>query len=435
MAVRSLRPQRVRRAFRDFSAGLNTAVDPVLLNDNESSECQSVRLDQKGTVEKMPGMTAQNVSLGPGPILGKHSFYRADGYKCLLYKHGTTLYKYDAAGGWNQVVKAGLGAGVRMRFCTYRDKVFCAELNFHPFTYTGAVLADVGGTPPHSPLVLDHKNHVFMVNPANPNELIFSELDNPDSWPVLNSLTVRGNDGDRITGYVSEKSRFLAFKERTKWQVLGDSVSNFALDGPRGHTGAVSQEVIAVTDDLVYYVSREGPAAWDLARSVEIGVKIPVELKRINQAAIVQASAHVFDGKYYLSVPVDGATSNNLCLIYDTLRMAWVPRTGWSFSTILSWAPAGIDLLYTGDSTAGLIYEHSPTVWNDNAVAIDGRWASKAWDFGFEERKTLKSIYLYLKLQVDATNVIVDVDIDYSGWRTIATLNLTKIVSVWDIAL
>lgn len=431
-----LRPQRVRRAFRDFSAGLNTAVDPVLLNDNESSECQSVRLDQKGTVEKFPGMAAQNATLGAGGILGSHPFYKSTGYKCLLYKHGTTLYKYDATNGWNQVVKTDLGAGKRMRFCTYRDKAYCAEEGTAPFTYDGTTCVNIGGTPPNSSLILDHKNHVWMVDPNNPSKAIFSELDNPDSYPALNFILVRGNDGDRITGYSSTKNRLLVFKEKTKWQILGDSTSNFALDGPRGQTGAVSQESIVVTDDLVYYCSRKGPAAWDLARSVDIGVKIPAQWKRVNPAAIAQTCACVFDGKYYVAAPVDGSASNNFCLVYDALRMAWVPRAGWSLSSIVSWAPAGIDLLYSGDSSAGLIYEHDDDgTWNDNGVAIDAFWASKAWNFGFEERKTLKSIYLYLKLQIDPTNVDVEVDVDYSGWRKVAVFDLTKVVSLWDVAL
>lgn len=433
-----VKPVRMRKSYRDFSAGKNSAVDAVLLNDNEASDCQNVVLDQKGTVEKRKGPVKKNVAGLLGPILGMHSLYRkGSGGKFLLYVDGTTLYKLNTATGANEVVKAGLTAGKRMRFWTYRDKAFCTNGADAPFTYDGAATVNIGGAPPTSPLIVAHKNHVFMVDPATPNRLRFSDLDNPDSYPALNFIDVNSDDGDKITAYLPYKNRLLIFKERSVWQLLGDSASNFALDGPRSNYGAVNQEVVAICGDLVMFLSREGVVAFDLGRSVTVGDKIRPDIKRINQAAIEQAAAIFFDNKYILSVPVDATTVNNQTMVYDLLRQAWLPNVGQGYpgACYTAWAPAGIDLLYSGGANTGYVYEHGAG-YNDDGAAIDSWWASKIWDLGAPDaRKKFKSIYIYAKLQEQVTALDVEVDVDYRGWEKIATLDLTAAYSsLWDAA-
>src|SRR5690606_15573297 len=259
MATRTGRPRptRVQKYFGDFSGGLNTLFSPVLPADNESCDLQNVRLREKGTISKRGGTKAITEEL-PGGVMGAHALYRKDGSKFLLYVIGDTLYKMGPDGE-NIVLKDDLTPGHRMRFCTYRDKAWCTNGADPMFWTDGETCENVEGNPPKSILIRAYKNHLFAVDTDTPNRLRFSELDDPESWPALNFIDINSDDGDKITAFEeSFRGRFIIFKERSIWQLLGDSISNFRLDGPRSSYGAVNQEVVQVTGDMLMFLSRDG---------------------------------------------------------------------------------------------------------------------------------------------------------------------------------
>ncbi len=79
--------QQVSQAERifDWSGGMNNAVNPALLNDNESVLLQNYTLDEKGTL--FPAKGAQNryaSPFGTSPVAGMGPFYKSDGTTRLL---------------------------------------------------------------------------------------------------------------------------------------------------------------------------------------------------------------------------------------------------------------------------------------------------------------------------------------------------------------
>lgn len=426
---------RLAKFFEDFSSGLNSLFSPVLINDNEASDLQNVRLREKGTVSKRGGTAKKNATGLTGGVLAMHSLYRKDGTKYLLYVIGTVLYKFNTSTGANEVVKTGLTAGKRMRFVTYRDKVYCTNGADAMFTYDGTSVVNVGGSPPTSPLIAAYKNHLFAVDPTTPNRARFSDLDNPDSWPALNFIDINSDDGDKLTAYEDGfRGRLLLFKERSIWQIYGDSVSNFTLDGPRSNYGAVNQEVVKIIGDLILFLSREGVVAYDGAGSVLASEKIDPDIKTINQTAIDQACAYVYRNEYGLSVPYSPSTTNNRILVWDSLRRAWMRDVGINAGAFTIWAPSGIDLLYSGGAALPYLYEHEQDARNDDGVAIDAYYATKIWDFGYDVEKKFRSVRVYLRMQETTGSVDIEVDRDRIGYDLIQTINTTDTSGVWDSA-
>lgn len=428
-------PVRVSRFYQDFSGGLNSLFAALLLRDNEASDLQNVRLRAKGTVAKRGGTITRNPEIaGAGGVLGLHALYRKDGTKVLLYKIGTTLYKYTAAGGWNQVVRTGLQPGKRMRFFTYRDVAYCAEAGTPMFRTDGTTTTNIGGSPPDTEVIAQYSNHIWAVPTDAPHRLRFSELDNPDSWPALNFIDINYH-GDRITGFEPGfRSRLLVYMERSLWQILGDSVANFALDGPRAAYGAVNAEVIRIVGDLVLAMDRERVWAYDGAGSAVLSDKILPHLQRINQAAIQGAASYVYQAEYGLAVPLDASVTNSHILVWDHLRRAWMIDTGIPASVFTLWAPEGRDLLFSGHATTGRIREHEQEARHDDGAAIDAFWASKVHDFGFDTPKKFKSLRLYLQLQPETAELVVEVDRDLNGYEVLKTIDTTTTVAKWDEA-
>lgn len=79
----------------DFSGGQNDAIDPDLLNDNESVKLQCANLDQKGTL--MPDKGADNRYTSDfdaaNPVIGIGSFNKSDETTRLIMAAGTKLFK------------------------------------------------------------------------------------------------------------------------------------------------------------------------------------------------------------------------------------------------------------------------------------------------------------------------------------------------------
>ena len=69
----------------DWSGGENNAVNPALLNDNESAVLENYILDDKGTLFPRKGATPRYASaFDTSPVAGMEAFYRSDGVSKLL---------------------------------------------------------------------------------------------------------------------------------------------------------------------------------------------------------------------------------------------------------------------------------------------------------------------------------------------------------------
>jgi len=69
----------------DWSGGENNAVNPALLNDNESAVLENYVLDDKGTLFPRKGATPRYATpFDSSPVAGMEAFYRSDGVSKLL---------------------------------------------------------------------------------------------------------------------------------------------------------------------------------------------------------------------------------------------------------------------------------------------------------------------------------------------------------------
>lgn len=115
---------------------------------------------------------------------------------------------------------------------------------------------------------------------------------------------------------------------------VGDQVipvpSFYKLPGSRGTDAPFS--VVNVLNDYLYYNSQAfynlGSRAQylNMLSTDEASANIRPDVKSITQSAAPGIAAHFLDAKVYISVPQNSST-NNVTMLYDTERKAWMPRS------------------------------------------------------------------------------------------------------------
>lgn len=107
----------------DWSGGMNDAVSPSLLNDNESPMFKNASLDEKGTLFPRKGSAERySPDIGSQPVTGLGAYYKSDGTSRLLIGAGTGLYTdkphitetFDFQSDWQGGTLAGFASATKV---------------------------------------------------------------------------------------------------------------------------------------------------------------------------------------------------------------------------------------------------------------------------------------------------------------------------------
>lgn len=119
--------------------------------------------------------------------------------------------------------------------------------------------SDDNSPPPKGGIVYRWKRTLFMAgDPLNPETLYFSEDDEPESWPLINTFVF----DDKITGIFETYSALIVETETSKWQVLGDN-PDYSVDKVVDNIGCVGRRACGVTRLVGYAVDRDGLRLFD----------------------------------------------------------------------------------------------------------------------------------------------------------------------------
>lgn len=206
-----------------------------------------------------------------------------------------------------------------------QSKVF---VDGHPDTSLGELLAlrNLGNFPPRSKFLAVFKNTMFAAGQEQ-NEVRFSAPLAPESFPEDNVIIVGDDDGGPIMGMRATKNALVVFKARGMYLVKGDPVNGFAAQTLNKDVGCMAPDsikelpglgLVFLSEKSIYLLEGALENTGSITGVVNIGTEIPNQLERINTAAAIRASSAVFqkDKEYWLSIPIDGSSVNNLCLIY-----------------------------------------------------------------------------------------------------------------------
>lgn len=146
-------------------------------------------------------------------------------------------------------------------------------------------------------------------------------------------IEVRTNDGDSITALKNYGPRLMIFKKFSFHVLSGDSPENFTVGQVSDEYGCINNRCVVVYNDLLAFLDRKGVISFNAASSELLSYKIQSTIDRINFDAAKDTACMVNDttrNQLLLAVPVDGATYNNLTIVYDYINQAWSKYEGYN---------------------------------------------------------------------------------------------------------
>jgi hypothetical protein len=216
--------------------------------------------------------------------------------------------------------------------------------------------------------------------------------------------------------------------------------------------GCVSHNTIKNVDlpdggEVLFFLSRQGVYAFDeqdpfyLSREIEtiFNGKDNTYIFNASRGDVAVAEYSSFDKKYYLAIPVNGSTDNNLLLIYDIYAQSWSTRPIYTGSLAIKTRSDGYQVISGGDGRTdatfgGYVFDVD---LNDNLYGGDyrGEYVTAWNNLGFPNNIKL---IRYIELDVIAEgnfNLFLDVYTDGSDIPAITrSISLSTGGSVWDFS-
>lgn len=201
-----------------FSGGLNISSDPVLVQDNELTDCLNFELDTDGSLVSRPAIQvafqgAQNERLLIfGSIVFSGTLY------LFATRAGSTFVSSNAGSSWTALAPGGLARECKTME-VYNGTVW---LPATPGSANGGMSWTPGGGAvsvaaiPRAEKCVIHKNRLYTcpgnTATSNASRLSFSASADPTSWPGSNFIEVQLGDGDTLNNVVVYQDNLLLFK-------------------------------------------------------------------------------------------------------------------------------------------------------------------------------------------------------------------------------
>lgn len=195
--------------------------------------------------------------------------------------------------------------------------------------------------PPTSTAIY-HKNRIYCK--YSKDEIAVSDYlpDTNGDWQfdlTIQALTINQGDEQDIKGFHPwTKDEILVFKTNSIYSAkFADNTSspdvvlaNSYVKSLTFDIGCVSTDSIANVSGSVFFLSQRGIYVLDpqldtnlLANTAPMSVDIQKYINRINQKYAYNAYGKVYNGRFYLAVPLDNSQVNNAIFIYNLTNKMW----------------------------------------------------------------------------------------------------------------
>lgn len=216
-------------------------------------------------------------------------------------------------------------------------------------------------------------NYSYGIFSSN-NLIYYSRLDEPESWPALNFITLPTGSGSVVAGVGFDDS-MLFFSQRGAWRFSYRAEPSDGQAYPiPGNRGALSQRVVVQHDGRVYAL--DGLGVWSYEGGLPVDVSRPIE--RLFREELDFSQASKWHGAYYPRarairwyVVRTGDSRPKFYLQYDPVRRAW--STGYEDVAITESALG--HLAFAGQPLGPLVTilgDENGHVWRADTGSSDG---------------------------------------------------------------
>lgn len=165
-------------------------------------------------------------------------------------------------------------------------------------------------------------------------------LDNGTFDLTLNQFTINLGANDAITGFQPwQEDKFIIFQRNSVYIAYIDPNGYVTGANPGANSyvkslttemGSNARRSIVNAGANIFFLSDSGVHILTPSLDLKLtGNQRPLSdpisdvIARINVASVGSAAGCIYNNRYYLAVPLDGATRNNAVLVYSMLNQAW----------------------------------------------------------------------------------------------------------------
>lgn len=439
---------------RDLSGGQNNRLAGYQITENQTTVLLNVDIGVPGETRKRPGLTLIENLTGAYPGTGLFGFEPSGGIAELMATYNAVLTGWIGSGSFaNRKTDFIAGTPVTMLKIAEQGEgdvllVYMGGNNWfrmnqsHSFQNLGNTSGTGTDSPPLSHVACAFRNRLWILKD---NLLYFSGAYPTDYATTFNTTT---NNFFIPCGYQQalipiRDLGIVVIGEDSVWSI-NPSATPAATDKAEKivDEGCVEGKTAVQVGDDILYLAVDGVRGLFRTQQdkIQSGTSYPIsfplkeEFESINWSNIGDATAIYFDGKYFLSLPVDSSDHNNEVWIYYPATQAWVIVSGWN---VASWAKMQVDgqeRLYAIDSTNGKVYQ----AWkgfSDNSTAINYTEVGRKEDFGQPLVKKQGGELKIKALSSGGYNISVYVSIDDQEFVLLGTMSLSGNSPVLPISL
>lgn len=280
-------------------------------------------------------------------------------------------------------------ANTRPAFTTLNGKVYFSTATNAIRSWTGATVATItaSGTAPSAAFITEHKRRIFAAGKSTDKSLLeYTATDSGNDWTNGGALRVTGKDaGGDCTGLITwsdlvwyfGNSRIHAIDTTGNAANWTNKAINtkFGCTAPATLTRSPNGLIFLSNGSVRAYGTIPGVNSSDGSGLLNLSKNIKGTMDRVNwSASVTEACGAFYRDRYYISLPLDGATVNNYTLVYrfatEDSPESWT-LYDYGFATL--YTPRGDEDALYGGGYDGRVYrlEYGST---DNGTPIALRY-------------------------------------------------------------
>lgn len=419
-------PYKVKSMPFNIGGGVNQSLPPFDLHDNEATDCNNVDSKKFPAINVRAGRSQHSSIAGVPRMLGQRENNE------ILVVDGTTL-KY-----WNGTSYVTLKTGLSAEWGKVEDFV-TGQATFSIFS-NGIERYKIDGTTvtalgqfPTSRLFTVHKGRAYALYK---NELHYSALNDPTDFYTTGetgagTIVVTNAKGDS-TAVVGFGNHVVIFSYYSMHELWGSGPDYYELRDISYEIGCWAIRAIKEIKGVLYWYGRGNIFAYDGGGlPIPVGDNVKDYLARATSGYYHKAVAGSDGQRYYLSIAIDGATENNITLVYDTKEGTWYPENG----GFADFTELNNDLY--GVTISGKIVKINSTSTDDNGTPIAWYVTSKPFNEGnLSEKKNWKNINLIVDCPVGSTlYVSLSTDAEGDNFTTVKSIPANANIQSQEITI
>lgn len=248
--------------------------------------------------------------------------------------------------------------------------------------------------------ICSHDNRVYG---AVKNALHYSALRKADDWNTVDQsgqIWIEAGGGEDISCLVAGTGHVVAFTKHSTHELYGTKPANYQLQTISEEIGCVSHQSAKQVGTTLYFLSHDGiyRYAGGAVPKKDFSATVQKIVDRINPEAWDSVVAGTDSDRYYISLPIDGATKPNITLEYDPTTQTW---NVWDFGKVPTAYALVKEKMYVGFEES-MIVEMGGTL--DDGLPIPYKLETKPFNGGsLASDKRLYKLWLVADVPVGAT--------------------------------